>query len=384
MHQNTHWRYRLISTVLTLAFMIHLLPAQVFAAAAASPAAAPAATDEPVRIVEEVTRNRTEFSKEFRLSNGLHIAAVYNEAVHYDNNGQWQEIDNTLVAAASRGTAVYRNTAGVWEVNLPQALTKDSPITITKDGGALSFRMAGQLIRLGSASGAISREQGYSLSPVQQTQGQIRYADRRSALAQAEYPETVNTLSRSRLEYSQAFANTDIIYDLQGNRLKESIVMESFSANLGGYRYTLNTEGLVPVLQEDNRIFLYGSGKAEIVMVMPAPFLIDAAGEICYDVGVTLTPNGGSYTLDYILPQDWLASRDRQWPVVLDPVIQADLETNNIRDASVASFGNNESYTDGSIECGVNSSKGIQRIFLKYLNLPGISSSDVVVGAQCF
>ena len=45
---------------------------------------------EEVCVLEEITENRTEFTKEFMLSNGLHMAAVYPTAVHYQENGQWQ------------------------------------------------------------------------------------------------------------------------------------------------------------------------------------------------------------------------------------------------------------------------------------------------------
>lgn len=39
-------------------------------------------------ITEEVISKRSEFSKEFKLSNGLHMAVVYPEAVHYEADGQ--------------------------------------------------------------------------------------------------------------------------------------------------------------------------------------------------------------------------------------------------------------------------------------------------------
>ena len=72
-------------------------------------------------------------------------------------------------------------------------------------------------------------------------------------------------------------------------------------------------------------------------MVMAAPFLVDAAMAYNYDVQVQLTGSNGTYTLTYLLPQQWLASSERQWPVVLDPVVSATLNVNNIRDRTVAS-----------------------------------------------
>lgn len=76
------------------------------------------------------------------MDNGLFIAAVYSEPVHYEKDGQWVEIDNTLTAQLN-GT--YTNTAGVWNVSFPNQLTKDARISVTKDTYTLSFGMAGEL-----------------------------------------------------------------------------------------------------------------------------------------------------------------------------------------------------------------------------------------------
>ena len=61
-------------------------------------------------IVEEIVDKRTEYSKEFRTSKGNYMAVLYPEAVHYDKDGQWKEIDNTLVLQEDGS---YSNAAGV-------------------------------------------------------------------------------------------------------------------------------------------------------------------------------------------------------------------------------------------------------------------------------
>ena len=44
----------------------------------------------------EIPELRGEYEKHFSLSDGTYSAVVYPYPVHYDNNGTWQEIDNTL------------------------------------------------------------------------------------------------------------------------------------------------------------------------------------------------------------------------------------------------------------------------------------------------
>ena len=94
------------------------------------------ATDEiisvkPTQIVSEITEKRTEYAKEYMLGNGMRMAVVYPDAVHYQEDGKWQDIDNTLIAKTD---GVLTNTAGDWKVSFPQQLTK------TRDGGRFSTR----------------------------------------------------------------------------------------------------------------------------------------------------------------------------------------------------------------------------------------------------
>ena len=51
---------------------------------------------EPV-IVEEDIALRGTYEKHFIMSDGSSMAVAYNEPVHYEEDGQWFEIDNTLV-----------------------------------------------------------------------------------------------------------------------------------------------------------------------------------------------------------------------------------------------------------------------------------------------
>ena len=60
-------------------------------------------TSEPVEyehhpdIVMEIETSRDEFQKEFLLDNGHRMYVVYPNAVHYEDDGEWVEYDNTLL-----------------------------------------------------------------------------------------------------------------------------------------------------------------------------------------------------------------------------------------------------------------------------------------------
>ena len=68
---------RFCSAVLTLVMLCNMLPVSAFAEEVRTDAAESTSevSVEEVHVVGEVTRNRTEFSKEFMLSNGVHLAS---------------------------------------------------------------------------------------------------------------------------------------------------------------------------------------------------------------------------------------------------------------------------------------------------------------------
>ena len=128
---------QLISTFLVLVLLANMLPLQIFAENLQTEAAdlttetdktitQPLAPEEAT-VVAEITENRTEYSKEFLLSNGLYMASVYADPVHYETETGWAEIDNTLKANRDGS---YSNTAGVWNVTLPKTLGKDNAVKL--------------------------------------------------------------------------------------------------------------------------------------------------------------------------------------------------------------------------------------------------------------
>jgi len=327
-------------------------------------------------VVGEVTAKRTEYSKEFRLSNGLHMAVVYPEAVHYEADNGWEEIDNTLTAKAD-GTIV--NTAGVWDISFPQQLSAGKYVTVTKDGYTLRFAMGGVLSDSGTA---VMRDgNAFSVQNARTSVAQVQQLDNATQLAEARHPETVATKLNARLQYSNVYGNTNVVYDLQSNKLKESVIISRYDSSLRGYRYTLDVGNLVPVLQDDNSIHFYDASKKNVVMTMPAPFMVDADKVYSYDVDVILQGSGSSYTLQYLLPQQWLAAEDRAWPVVLDPVVTPEVNASNIQDVTVAQ---NAAvwHTSDTVQCGYNSTWGIHRFLVKFNSLPHLTSSDVIVQAE--
>ena len=95
---------KIVCVVLVASLLCNMLPMSVFAENLQQSAmdhiteeVGQVEMDKPV-IAEELVQNRTECGKQFRLSNGLFLAVEYPEAVHFQRNGSWEEIDKMSAA----------------------------------------------------------------------------------------------------------------------------------------------------------------------------------------------------------------------------------------------------------------------------------------------
>ena len=88
-----------LSMILIFALLVNMLPMSIFAEQLQDDVVAelsPAKPDAPTSILHEITQKRTQYTKEFLLSNGLHLAV-----------GQWDERE---IATAIPSFAATDNT----------------------------------------------------------------------------------------------------------------------------------------------------------------------------------------------------------------------------------------------------------------------------------
>lgn len=516
---------RILSFFLALVFCLYLVPTEVLAAELESASrisqseyARDFVDEETPDVVSEIVSSRDEYQKEYILSNGQRLLTVYPTAVHYmDEEGMWQEIDNTLQTASLDGKRVYQNTAGIWEVTLPSNLSASEAVSIARGDSVLSFRFAGQLLQddvltaklarmneditpsegaeepsdvtppaeetpavedpsadeaqqdgeesavetftaldtptvdVGGNSGdtsvvepaegesepkaseddntpnqgetpateepksedtdepqepatpavkddkidivvddqwetATTTKMGNTIfgrTPMQASQLSLKDSEITFSQKDKTLQQTFSEKLNSAAEYASVFNGVSVRYDLTSNTLKESVIIASAPANRAGYQYLLEVKNLVLELQEDNSIYAYAEDHAEgdePLFVMPAPYLYDQERAYCDDIELILKETDNGYLLTYLLPQEWMAAEDRAYPVVLDPVVNAELSFTNIADQTVFSK-TQLSYTWAML-CIGQGQYGIGRSFLKYKNLPTLTSADVIVGAK--
>ena len=391
------WK-RILSCVLAVLLTVYLLPLQVMAEELGDPqmsmteSATENTADTPVEVVGEVLERREENRKEFLLTNGIRQVVIYPAAVHYQEDGCWKDIDNRLLPTTARsGETVYKNAAGMWDVYVPAKLNTAEGITVSRNGYSLSFYLTGQLYEDNSTAITLSGSArigedlpGEDMICVAAGDSIAAVSSVASTLADDGQlqPELALNYQRSEAVYQNVYYDTDVTYDLDSNRLKESLILRSYPSELLGYRYHLEAENLRLELQEDNRILAYAKDAEpgdEPVFYMPAPYLLDAGSAYSDDIRVILEEDETGYELRYYLPQDWMA--DAEYPVVLDPVVQPVSNTFTIRDKTVSQR-NAPAYNDASLVAGYATDRGRERIYIRFKNIPALTAADVVVGGN--
>ena len=97
---------------------------------------------EDAYIVGEAYDARDEFQKDYRLSDGSFIAVEYGVPVHYEEGGEWQDIDNRLEPIAMyNGTDVYQTVNGDVSQSFSASLADGSIMASSSGDSMLSVSL---------------------------------------------------------------------------------------------------------------------------------------------------------------------------------------------------------------------------------------------------
>ncbi|MGG4438650.1 DNRLRE domain-containing protein [Priestia megaterium] len=125
--------------------------------------------------------------------------------------------------------------------------------------------------------------------------------------------------------YRNVLSNTDLRNTVFDQSVKEDIILQKYD---GFYKFRfLVTTSLEANLNENGSVS-FKNTKGETVFSIPKPYMSDskideASGEpqISYDVHYELKKVDNGYELTTIADKDWLTSKERAYPVYIDPTI---------------------------------------------------------------
>ena len=98
-------------------------------------------------IVSEDAQKKAQYSKDFLLEDMTRLLVVYPDAVHYEKDGKWEDIDNSLELATDEQTGKedYKNKANSVWIKLPVTLTAEDGPKMTFGEDTIRFTLLGVL-----------------------------------------------------------------------------------------------------------------------------------------------------------------------------------------------------------------------------------------------
>lgn len=315
------------AAALSLLFVFSIIPASALDSLSVEETAA--------KIVGEVTEMREESVKYFLCDDGSYIAATYAAPVHYNENGVWKEIDNTLTPSSKSGETVY-STKGGLNVTVPSDLGSGKRFTATNGSYTISFGVKSidnslsaqaKVVETDALPSVVKMNSTADISDEKVTASSM--AQKVETLTEKQKVEKFNNEQMTVDKQSAAVVykgfnqQSDLEYIVTSNSLKENIVVYKPQDEYV-YSFDLDSDGLIPVEQPNGSIILVESeASQEAVFTLDAPYMYDANGAESYDIELSIKENGDEYVVMVEADSTWLNNSEREFPVVIDPTWSA-------------------------------------------------------------
>lgn len=315
-------------------------------------------------ILKEIVEKRGNNTKHFLMDDLTFKAVVYPQAVHYLENGEWKDIDNNLVEDNTEEKG-FGNKQNDFKVKFTNKATSKKLVNIQKGKYGISW----------------------NIENANETEAKIvKKSEKNKKLVISEINNPLEK-NNSNIEYPNIFKGVDLQYVLNGESLKENIILKERVENIS-VSFNLNVKNLIPKIQKDNSIVFYDNKDSnKAIFTIAAPFMYDAKNQRSDDVKVKLDSNKNDYKITITPNKEWLKSVDRSWPVVIDPPIESMKNTTKYGYSEctyVDSYYPNFNYGQNeAVYVGSEAGKGIQRTLLK-IGLPSLSTGDVVTSSNLY
>ena len=353
---------KIISAALSLTIAISCFPLKFYAHTASASENIKteeiAAVSDEATIISEISERREANKKVFLLSDGSYMTAEYPQNIHYSENGEWKDYDNSLSDDSENSELTNRRSD--FNVRFSKKSNGKKLVRVKKGDYEISWYYVNSL-----KSGAKSK-----------------------AAEQCTDKTVLNKLT-SEVIYENIYKETDLEYTVLPDRLKENIILKS-SAAAAEFETEYKANKLTPE-QIDSKTIVLKSSNNEIIYTLSAPFMEDANGEVNEDVALTLkNVKNNSFVVATSLNKGWLNDGDRKYPVTVDPILKTAQDISAAQSAFVSSANPNKCYlasgTDdmGSLYVGNISGFGQTESYIKFTSLPSLSVADKVIDARVY
>lgn len=329
-----HKKNRLLALLMVFVLLF------TFVGFTASATAAPA----PTRVMEVESLRETN-AETYLMSDGSYECVVYAYDKYYkapDNTLQLTSSKIVPAGAAERsgklssGKVQYKNAANAFDVHFAGSGAPE--ISLAYQGAAVTFspitsgkNTAGTSFTLGKVTGC----------------------------------KTLDALTftgDNTVTYNNAFPNTDLVYVLENNTLKEYIILNSTGAG-NTFHFQFSLDGVSMQTADNYTEFVDRAGNA--LFSLDSLFAVDAKGAFTEKLQYTFEPVKGTNNIIVTVTLDKAFLTKAAFPVIIDPTLK--ISSSETDDACVCSLTPNTNYqTAYQLRTGKDDEYGVRRTFIKF------------------
>ncbi|TYQ18382.1 UNVERIFIED_CONTAM: LOW QUALITY PROTEIN: RHS repeat-associated protein [Acetivibrio alkalicellulosi] len=315
-----------------------------------------------VKLVGEDISRRDKNVKHFLRDDMSFEAVIYPFSVHYEEDGEWKDIDNTLIETTDDDkNDIFKNKSNDFRVKYPKTSIPKKMVTVTKNDYELSWGIDSN-----------------SKSKVSVIEPDTKNED----LSERDKKQFLKNLS-TEIIYKDVKPGIDIKYQILPESVKEDIIINSKTEETD-FLFNLSVKNVIPNRGDNNTIkFMDEKDPSILVFTIDTPFMYDAIGEISYDVKMDIEQvKKDEYLLTLRPDLEWLNSDERVYPIIIDPYINSSSSSVAVQDSTVYQSNPNTNYGNSVyLHCRKNSNNDNRMTYLRF-TLPSLSAADMVTKAE--
>ena len=262
--------------------------------------------------VAEIVSLRSEYGKQFANDDGTITSYINTVPIHYFEDNEWKEIDNTLIKDKNGD---YTNKSNSYNIHLPSSMTVDD--TEKKPEDSIDIEYKGHQISLLLNDTSISSKEG---KPDEKTE--IELIDTPTCKYPIKSMPKIVSDAFSRTDstvcYESLFSNNDLFVNIQSQAICESISFKSAEDIPEQISYYIDAKGLFLEKNENNGLkFVDESG--EVIFEVPEIVMSDSSLDSrCYTVPFEITEENDEYLLTLSTGINSSETTDYTYPLSLD------------------------------------------------------------------
>lgn len=196
-----------------------------------------------IAVVSEEESKRTYDSKTFKKADGTYVLAAYNQVIHYEDNGLFKNINNSLTFDETNSE--YENIANKFKIKLPKEIKENKKFKLTLD----EYQIDWQILDINNS--------------------EIEVID--NDIKSNNIKELTNI--NQSVMYKNIQSNVDLEYILAGNKIKENIILNKYIENFS-MTFEYSVKELKLVKGEDGS-YAFVNGKNEVIFNFDDLYMID-------------------------------------------------------------------------------------------------------------